>query len=60
MDLEAISGMGGPELERVRKAVDSRRERLVQSTVVERRTYASGILQLEYRTNPNTGTQRGP
>jgi hypothetical protein len=45
--LEAISGMGGPELERVREAVDSRRERLVQSIVVERRTYASGILQLE-------------
>jgi hypothetical protein len=28
--------------------------------VVERRSYASGILQLELRANPKTGTQRGP
>jgi hypothetical protein len=58
--LEAISKMSGPELERLRKAVDSRRERLVQSTVVERRSYGSGVLQLELRANPKTGTTRGP
>jgi hypothetical protein len=58
--VEAISNMSGPDLERVREAVDSRRERLAQSTVVERRSYASGILQLEYRANSKTGTQRGP
>jgi len=58
--LEAISAISEPELERVREAVDSRRERLVQSTVVERRSYGSGVLQLEYRANPKTGTTRGP
>jgi hypothetical protein len=57
----AISRLNGPDLERVRKAVERRREQLVkQSTVVERRNYGSGILQLEYRTNPKTGTRRGP
>jgi hypothetical protein len=58
--LEAVSNMGGPDLERVRQAVDSRRERLAQSSVVERRSYGNGILQLELRANPKTGTQRGP
>ena len=57
----AISRLNGPDLERVRKAVERRREQLVkQSTVVERRNHGSGILQLEYRTNPKTGTRRGP
>jgi hypothetical protein len=58
--IEAISNMGGPELERVREAVERRRKTLAQSTVIERRSYGSGILQLEYRINPKTGTQRGP
>ncbi len=59
--LEAISVMSAPELERVREALDSRRERLAQkSTVVKRRSYGSGILQLEYRANPKTGTTWGP
>jgi hypothetical protein len=58
--IQAISAMSGPELERVREAVDSRRERLAQSTVVERRSYGSGVLQLELRANPKTGTTRGP
>jgi hypothetical protein len=58
--LEAISKLSGAELERVKDAVDSRRERLAQSTVVERRSYGSGVLQLEYRANPKTGTTRGP
>jgi hypothetical protein len=58
----AISDRSGPELERVRQALERRREQLVkQSTVVERRWYhGSGILQLEYRSNPKSGTQRGP
>ena len=66
MDLSAILGaicaaMSGPELERVREAVERRRrERLAQSTAVERRSFGSSILQLEYRTNPKTETQRGP
>ena len=58
--LEAISGMSRPELARIKEAVDSRREQLAQSTVVERRNCGSGILQLEYRTNPKTGTTRRP
>jgi hypothetical protein len=58
--LEAIANMKGVELERVREAVERRCEKLAQSTVVTRRSYSSGILQLEYRTNPTTGTQRGP
>jgi hypothetical protein len=58
--LEAISSMSRPELERLREAIDSRRERLAQSTVVERRSYGSGILQLELRANPKTATTRGP
>ena len=58
--IEAISNMGGPELKCVRDAVERRRERLAQSIVVERRSFASGILQLEYRINPKTGTRRGP
>ena len=58
--VEAISKLGGAELEHVRQAVDRRREVLAQSTVVERRNYGSGILQLELRANPNTGTTRGP
>jgi hypothetical protein len=58
--LKAISKLSGAELERVKEAVDSRRERLAQSTVVERRSYGSGILQLELRANPKTATTRGP
>ena len=58
--LGAISGMDRGELERVQEAVERRREQLAQSTIVERRSHGSGILQLEYRTNPNTGTKRGP
>ena len=58
----AISHLSGPDLERVRKAVEQRRQQLVkkQSAVVERRNHGHGILQLEYRANPKTGTQRGP
>ncbi len=58
--LEAISKLSGPELDKVREAADRSRARLKQSTVVERRNHASGILQLEYRANPNTGIRRGP
>jgi len=59
--IRGISALSGPELERVRKAIEQRREQLVkQSTVVERRNHARGILQLEYRSNPKTGTRWGP
>jgi hypothetical protein len=58
--IEAISVMSGEELERVGEAVEERRQTFAQSSVVEQRSYGSGILQLEYRTNPKTGTRRGP
>jgi hypothetical protein len=58
--LDAISKMSGPELEQVKEAVERQRKTLAQSTLVERRSFANGILQLEYRTNPTTGTTRGP
>ena len=57
----AIAHLSGPDLERVRKAVELRGEKLIkQSTVVERRNHGRGILQLEYRSNPKTGTRWGP
>jgi hypothetical protein len=58
--VQAISNLSGPELDRVRKALEQRREQLKQSTVAQRRNHGRGILQLEYRSNPKTGTQRGP
>ena len=57
----AISHLSGPDLERVRKALEQRREQLgKQSSVVERRNHGRGILQLEYRANLKTGTKWGP
>ena len=59
--IAAIASLSGPELESVRKAVELRHEQLVKrSTVVERRNHGRGILQLEYRSNPKTGTRWGP
>jgi hypothetical protein len=59
--VRAIFTLSGPELNRVRKALEQRREQLLkQSTVAQRRNHGRGILQLEYRANPKTGTQRGP
>jgi hypothetical protein len=63
--VRAISTLSGPELNSVRKALEHRREQrseqlLKQSTVAQRRNHGRGILQLEYRANPKTGTQRGP
>ena len=45
-------------LDRLQAAIEGKRQRV--STVVERRNHLDGILQLEYRTNPKTGKQRGP
>jgi hypothetical protein len=58
--LDAIGEITGADLERVRKAVEARREGLAQSNVVERRSHGDGLLQLEYRANPKTGVRRGP
>ncbi len=58
--IASIDRMDGDDLERVQAALDRRRQRVSASSVVERRDYGNGILQLEYRANPKTGKQRGP
>lgn len=56
----AVGGMGPGDLGRLAEAVDRRRAELATSRVSERRPYGSGVLQLEVRRNPKTGTERGP
>ena len=58
--LDSIQQMNAEDLDRLQEAIDRRRQHASASTVVERRSYQEGILQLEYRANPKTGTQRGP
>jgi hypothetical protein len=58
--LEAISNLRGPDLRRVQAALEHRRDELKQSSVIERRNHGNGIMQLEYRSNPKTGTKWGP
>jgi hypothetical protein len=58
--IASIEQMDPQDLERVQDALDRKRQRVNASSVVERRDYGNGILQLEYRANPKTGKQRGP
>ncbi len=58
--LASIEQMDGDDLDRLQEALDRKRQRVSASSVVERRDYDNGILQLEYRANPKTGKQRGP
>jgi hypothetical protein len=58
--LDRIATMDPDDLDRLQAAIDSRRQQVSTSTVLERRDHLDGILQLEYRANPNTGKQRGP
>ncbi len=58
--IASIEQMNGEDLDRVQEALDRKRQRVSASSVVERRGYGSGILQLEHRANPKTGKQRGP
>ena len=58
--LDRIEQMNAKDLDRLQEAIDRRRQHASASTVVERRSYQDGILQLEYRVNPKTGTERGP
>lgn len=58
--IASIDRMDGPDLDRLAAAIDQKRQRVSASSVVERRDYGNGILQLEYRANPKTGKQRGP
>ena len=58
--LATIAHMNTDDLDRLQEAIERRRQRVGASSVVERRSHLDGILQLEYRANPKTGTQRGP
>jgi hypothetical protein len=58
--LDSIAHMDATDLDRLQDAIDSRRRQFSASSVVERRNHLDGIMQLEYRANPKTGTQRGP
>ena len=58
--IAAVAGMDPGDLGRLAAAVDRRRAELATSRVAERRPYGSGVLQLEVRRNPRTGTERGP
>ena len=58
--IASIDQMNGDDLDRLQAVLDRKRQRVSASSVVERRDYQHGILQLEYRANPKTGTKRGP
>lgn len=58
--IASIDRMNSDNLDRLQEALDRKRQRVSASSVVERRDYGNGILQLEYRANPKTGKQRGP
>ncbi len=58
--IASIDRMDGEDLDRVQEALDRKRQRVSASSVVKRKGYGSGILQLEHRANPKTGKQRGP
>lgn len=58
--LDHIATMNPDDLDRLQAAIDGRRQQVSASSVVERRDYRDGVLQLEYRANPKTGKQRGP
>jgi hypothetical protein len=58
--LTTIATMNPDDLDRLQAAINSRRQHVSASSVVERRSHLDGILQLEYRANPKTGKLRGP
>ena len=58
--IASIERMSAKELDRLQEAIRRTRDEQRGSLVVERKSYLDGVLQLEYRRNPKTGTQRGP
>ena len=61
--IAVVERLNAAELRRLQEAVDRRRGALTQSSVLERRDYRNGILQLEgraYRRKDGQLTQRGP
>ena len=62
--IAAVERLDAGELDRLQEAIDSRRGEHKQSTVLERRDYRNGILQLEgrayQRKKDGELTQRGP
>jgi hypothetical protein len=58
--IASLDHLDPTDLDSLQAAIDSKRHKVSVSSVVKRRNHLDGILQLEYRTNPKTGTQRGP
>jgi len=61
--IACIETMDGRELDELQAVINRRRSALRQSTVLERRGYRHGILQLEsrtYRRKDGEQTERGP
>src|SRR5829696_5249023 len=62
--IDSIAEMDEQELDRVQAAIDGRRGESKQSTVLERREYRNGVLQLEGRAYKRKKdgklTERGP
>jgi len=58
--IASLDHLDPTDLVRLQAAIDSKRQQVSASRVVERRNHLDGILQLEYRTNLKTGKQRGP
>ncbi len=58
--IASLDHLSPADLDRLQAAIDAKRQHVSTSSVVERRNHLDGILQLEYRTNPKTGKQRGP
>ena len=61
--IAAVERLGTEELDRLQETIDRRRGEHKQSTVLERRNYCHGVLQLEgraYRRKDGEKTERGP
>jgi len=58
--IASLDHLDPTDLVRLQAAIDSKRQQVSASRVVERRNHLDGILQLEFRTNTKTGKQRGP
>ena len=61
--IAAVERLDAGELDRLQEAMDRRRGEQKQSTVLERRDYRNGVLQLEgraYKRKDGELTERGP
>ena len=63
--IDSLDQLNEHELKRLRSMIDNKLKKrdllgYEESSIVERRDYQNGVLQLEYRANKKTGTRRGP